>query len=310
MRTPTLLSLALVLSGLLATGSALAAPATPAEPELQTYSLDFELKYQSDRRTRGVSDTYNDAGMEFTVTAAHESGLLGLLQIGSVSKTLFPNGNGMTVLGAVGYRNGTASGWRYGVGLAQEWFPGSSIDAPTGVDWQATALTGEPAFTGMSTTRFDTSYLLLELGYGLLDARYLYVLSKDFRGNNTATLCGSTYLPMALMGGDPSQAMQCYGDGMRNTGGSHLLDLDMRVPLNGQTKMIAHLGYQKVANFSDLDGWDYRLGLVHTRWGTDFSVEWVGATLRNRDFANITDADGSQRRVDAPRWVLGIAKRF
>lgn len=286
------------------------AASAAADEATQSYSLDFELKYQTDRRTRGVSDTYNDAGAEFTVTAAHESGALALLQIGSVSKTLFPNGNGMTILGALGYRNGTASGWRYGVGLAQEWFPGASADAPTGVDWMTTAMTGEPTFTGMANTSFDTRYLLLELGYGMLDARYLYVLSQDFRGNNTATLCASTYLPMALMGGDAEPAMRCFGDGMRHTGGSHLLDLDLRMPLNGQTKLIAHLGYQQVANFSDLDGWDYRLGLVHTRWGTDFSIEWVGALLKNRDFANVTDTDASQRRVDAPRIVLGVAKRF
>ena len=34
----------------------------------------------------------------------------------------------MTILGALGYRNGTANGWRYGVGLAQGGF---RVPAPT-----------------------------------------------------------------------------------------------------------------------------------------------------------------------------------
>lgn len=310
MKSLALLAPALALAALLPLGSSLAATPSTPEPELQSYSIDLELKALTDIRSRGVSDTYNDAGVQFTVNAAHESGVIGLLQFNTVSKTLFPNGTGTAITGAVGYRSGDPTGWHYGVGVAQEWFPGANSDAPTGVDWETTAMTGVPTFTGQRNTTFDTRYLVLELGWGLLDARYLYVLSSDFRGNNTATLCGSTYLVPALMGADPTQAMQCYGAGPQNSGGTHLLDLDIKYPLSGQTKLIGHLGYQKVQNFSGLDGWDYRLGVVHTRWGVDFSAEWVGASLQNRDFANVADTDGNTRRIDSSRVVLGLAKRF
>ncbi|MES2947108.1 MAG: TorF family putative porin [Pseudomonadota bacterium] len=284
--------------------------APPAEPTVQSYSLDFEIKAMTDRRNRGVSDSYNNPAMEFTVNAAHESGLVGLLQIGSASQTVFPSGNGTSVLGAVGYRRGDPERFHYGFGVAKEWFPGAHVEAPTGVDWETTGATGVPTFTGLSDTKFDTSYLVVELGWGMVEARYLYVLSNDFRGNNTATLCGSTYLTPALMGGDPTQAINCYGSGPRQTGGSHLLDLDIKYPLSGQTKLVAHLGYQSVKNFSDIDGWDYRLGVVHTRWGVDFSADVVGAALRNRDFANVPDSSGNTRRIDSTTLVLGVAKRF
>lgn len=300
---------ALALAALSATTTVHAA-APAEEPQIQSYSIDYEIKAVTDRRTRGVSDTYNRAGAEFTLNAAHESGLLGYLQIGSVSKTLFPSGNGATITGAVGYRSGDPERLHYGVGIAKEWFPGAHAEAPTGVDWETTAATGVPSFTGMVDTRFDTSYLVAELGWGRLEGRYLYVLSRDFRGNNTATLCGSTYLMPALMGGDPTQAINCYGSGLQHSGGTHLLDLDYKYPLNGQTKLIAHLGYQKVKHFAGLDGWDYRLGVVHTRWGLDFSADLLGAALRNRDFANVADTNGHTRRVDSATVVLGIAKRF
>ena len=296
---------------LAALSSAAVCHAAPAEePKLQSYSIDFELKAMSDRRTRGVSDSYKRPAAEFTVNAAHESGLVGFLQLGTVSKTLFPAGNGGSITGAVGYRSGDPERFHYGLGVAKEWFPSAHAEAPTGVDWETTATTGVPSFTGLADTRFDTSYLVLELGWGRLEGRYLYVLSRDFRGNNTATLCGSTYLMPALLGGDPSQAINCYGSGPQQSGGSHLLDLDYKYPLNGQTKLLAHVGYQKVKNFSGIDGWDYRLGAVHTRWGLDFSAELVGAALRNRDFANVADANGNTRRVDSTTVVLSVAKRF
>ena len=51
--------MAALLSAALCTGSW---PRPPPAKATQSYSLNFELKYQTDRRTRGVSDTYNDAG--------------------------------------------------------------------------------------------------------------------------------------------------------------------------------------------------------------------------------------------------------
>lgn len=298
----------LALSALLATP--LAHAATPDEPALQSYSLDFELKAMTDRRNRGVSDSYNQPALELTLNAAHESGWVGLLQFGTVSQTLFANGSGNQITAALGYRRGDPDGFHYGLGLAQEWFPGAHAQAPTGVDWVTTMGTGVPTYTGQWDTAMDTSYLVLEFGWGQLEARYLYVLSPDFRGSNTATLCGSTYLEAALTSGEAAAAMDCYGDGPQRSGGSHLLDLDYTHRLSGQTKLVAHLGYQSVKNFSGLSGWDYRLGVTHTRWGLDFSADLVGATLGNRDFTNVADSQGAKRRIDGNTVVLGIAKRF
>ncbi|MDE2429510.1 MAG: hypothetical protein KGM99_12320 [Burkholderiales bacterium] len=275
------------------------------EPVIQSYSLDVEAKLLSDRKNRGISDTFNGPGAEINITAVHESGFVGYLQLGTVSKTLFVGGNGAQVTAALGYRGGQSDAFHYGVGFAQEWFPGAKVEnAPTNIDWA----TGEP--TGLVDTKFDSSFALIEFGYGILEGRYLYVLSKDFRGNNTATLCGGTYLPAVLAGGDPANAISCYGDQYKNSGGSHLLDLDMKYALNGQTKLLAHLGYQKIKNFSGLDAWDYRLGLLHTRWGLDFSAEVVGAHLNNRDFAVVTDSSGQSKKMDRTTLVLAVAKRF
>lgn len=280
-------------------------PQPGADPVIQSYALDVEAKVISDRKNRGISDTYNRPGAELTLTAVHESGVLGYLQLGSVRKEIFPETNGLQITAALGYRWGNPERWHFGLGVAQEWFPKAEArDAPTGIDWT----TGMP--TGLTTTKFDTTYALFEFGFGNVEARYLYVLSDDLRGNNTATLCGSSYLPAVLAGGDPTKAIACYEGGFKETGGSHLLDVNYQYRLSGQTKLVAHGGYQKMRNIRGGDVFDYKLGLVHTRWGLDWGIEVAGANLRNRDFAVVMDSDGNTKRVDRTAVIVSVAKRF
>jgi hypothetical protein len=274
------------------------------EPKIASYSVDIEAKLLSDRRNRGISDSFNNPGAQVTITAAHESGIIGLLEIGSVSKVVFPEGNRLLVLGATGYRWGNHDGWHYGVGIAREWFPGAkAIDAPTGFDETFTP-------TGTVTTNFNTTYGVFEFGYKLLEARYLYVLSEDLRGNNTAVLCGSAYLPQVLAGGDPSKAIACYNQGFKHSGGSHLLDFDIKYPIAPKTKLTAHLGYQKTHNFRDADLLDYKFGVLRSEWGFDFGAEVVGAKLRNRDLAIVTDTNGHSKRLDQTALLLTVGKKF
>ena len=167
-------------------------------------------------------------GAEFTINAAHESGVIGYLQLGSVAKANFPNSHLWTAVAAIGYRWGHPEGWHYGVGLAQELFPGAEAkDAPRNpfVD---------P--TDTINTRFDTQFAVIELGYGAIEARYLHVLSKDFRGNNTAVVCGARFgpeIPLYLASlADPSAAIACYGDGVQP---------DARVQLHAHAGRVGNL---------------------------------------------------------------------
>lgn len=288
-----------------ASGHSMAAEAAGQEPVIASYSFDVEAKILTDRRNRGISDTFNAPGAELTLTAAHESGWIGYLQAGSVRKEVFPDSKGLQLTAAAGYRWGRPDGWHFGAGLAQEWFPHAKVNgAPSGFDWAS----GAP--TGVADTRFDTTYGLFEFAYGLIEARYLHVLSKDLRGNNTATLCGSAYLPGVLAGGDPGGAIRCYGDGLQHTRGSHLFDVNARLPLGARTKLLTHLGYQRVKHFSGADLLDYRVGVMHTLYGVDVSLELVGTRLKDRNFAIATDSGGRTERLDKATLVASVGKRF
>jgi hypothetical protein len=275
------------------------------EPVVQSYSVDVEAKFITDRKNRGLSDTFNRPGAELSVMAVHETGLVGYLHLGSVRKEIFPETNGLAVTGALGYRWGNPDAWHFGVGAAREWFPDAEArDTPTGFDW----MTFEP--TGVTTTKFHTTYGLFEFGYGVLEARYLYVLSEDLRGNNTATVCGSAFLAPLLMGADPAKAMACYDRGFKRTGGSHLLELNIKHRLDGQNVLVAHAGFQKTRNFHDGDIFDYKLGIVHTRWGLDWGAEVAGAKVRDSDLAVVFDSSGKSKKVDRTALILSVAKRF
>lgn len=281
--------------------------AAPGEPEIQSYAIDMEAKVTSDRRTNGLSDTYRRPGAEFTVTAAHESGFLGYLQLGTVAKESFPDGNKTTAVGALGYRWGKPSAWHFGVGAAQEVFPGSSVEVYDNV---IAAQMGDPA--QLVKTNFDTTFGLLEFGYGIIEARYMLVLSKDFRGNNTSVVCGSAAQIDQIKGDDSfTKATECYDRGYHNSRGSQLLQVEARIPVNGQTKILTHLGYTAVHNFSFLNTLDYKLGVIHTRWGLDFEADIVGGSMRDSYYGNTANTDAtSVKRIDKPALMASIAKRF
>ncbi|MBI3384065.1 MAG: hypothetical protein HY019_18845 [Aquabacterium sp.] len=299
---------AITIAALMQAASAPAHAAAPGEPEIQTYSLDMEAKVLTDRRTNGLSDTYRRPGAEFTVTAAHESGFLGYLQLGTVAKESFPDGNKTTALAAMGYRWGKPEGWHFGAGAAHEMFPGSSVELH---DNEIAYAMGGPA--ELVKTNFDTTFGLFEFGYGIIEARYLLVLSKDFRGNNTSVVCGAAaQIGMIENGGaDLSQAMSCYDRGYHNSRGSQLLQVEAKIPLNGSTKLVTHIGYTAVRNFSFLNTLDYKLGVSHTRWGFEFEADIVGGSMRNSYYGKTATTDGtSVKRIDEPALMASIAKRF
>jgi hypothetical protein len=303
----TRIALSCSLAAIALTTSLSAHAAAPGEPEIQSYSIDMEAKVLTDRRTNGLSDTYRRPGAEFTVTAAHESGVLGYLQLGTVAKESFPDGNKTTALAALGYRWGKPEGWHFGAGAAQEMFPGSSVEAP---DNALSYAQGDP--TELIKTNFDTTFGLFEFGYGIIEARYMMVLSRDFRGNNTSVVCGAA-AQIAQIEGDAEykEASTCYDRGYHNSRGSQLLQVEAKIPVNGTTSILTHLGYTAVRNFSFLNTLDYKLGVIHKRWGFEFEADIVGGAMHNSYYGKTANSSGDAvKRIDKPALMASIAKRF
>lgn len=287
------------------TSHAVTVPA-PDEPELATYQLDIEAKVLSDRRNRGVSDTFNGPGAELNFSFAHQSGFVAVADFGTVSKIQFPGGNHTTALIAGGYRFGDPDGWHFGLGLAQEFFPGAKVDAPTGlapvVGENGNVVGLEP--TGMRSTRFDTTYAVVEFGWKLLEGRYLYVPSRDYRGGNSSTIC-PLYLP------DAAAALACYQRGDFRTRGTQMVDLDIKYPVAPHLTLLGHLGYESVPHFSAFDFADWRAGVAYELpHGFTISAEGVGADTKTHALFVATSTTGKTEATDRTTVVVALSKKW
>jgi len=267
--------------------------------ETASYAVDTEVKVTSDQRTRGISDSLNRPGLKLSVQAAHESGLIGLVEFSSVSKKQFLEGDGVGVTLAGGYRFGDPEGWHFGAGLATELFPGAKFEAPHGFD----LATGTP--TDVQTTRYNSTFAVAEIGYGALEGRILNVISKTYRGADTGGVCGTM---LALMP-DPTQALECYARGDHGSRGSWLFDLDYKVNLTPATTLNLHGGYQKIAHFKEANFSDYRIGVTHKRWGFDWNADWVTTNTRVRELYLALDGD-TLRATDGNKFVVSVSRRF
>lgn len=284
----------------LAVGTLLAGAAAPAlAAETASFAIDTEVKVTSDQRTRGISDSLNGPGIKLSVQAAHESGLIGLIEFSSVSKKQFLDSAGVGVTLAGGYRFGDPEGWHFGAGLATEVFPGAKFVAPNGFD----LLTGTP--TDFRTTNYNSAFAVVEIGLGALEGRVLNVISKTYRGAGTGGVCGTM---LALMP-DPTQALACYGRGDRGSRGSWLFDLDYKYNLTPATTLNLHGGHQKIANFKEADFSDLRIGVTHKRWGVEWSADWVTTNTRVRELYLAQDGD-RLRATDGNKFVVSISRHF
>jgi hypothetical protein len=291
---PLLRPLSLAVFTLLA---GVAAPALAAETA--SFAIDTEVKVTSDQRTRGISDSLNKPGLKLSVQAAHETGLIGLVEFSSVSKKQFLDGDGLGVLLAGGYRFGDPEGWHFGAGIATELFPGAKFEAPHGFDFN----TFTP--TDVQTTKYDSTFAVAEISYGALEGRILNVISKTYRGADTGGVCGTMLLLMA----DPTQGLECYARGDHNSRGSWLFDLDYKFNLTPTTTLNLHGGYQKIANFKEANFSDFRVGVTHKRWGFDWSADWVTTNTRVKELYLAQDGD-KLRATDDNKFFVSVSRHF
>ena len=263
------------------------------------HAIETEVKVVTDQRTRGISDSLRGPGLQLSAQLAHESGVIALAQLSTVSKKYYTNSDGYNLLLAAGYRFGDPDRWHFGTGLAGEFFPGAKFDAPYAFDMG----TGTPV--DFRSTKYDTQYLVLEAGWGAIEGRVLGVLSKAYRGANTGGVCGQMLAFMA----DPTQALECYARGDQNVRGSWLADLGYKHALTPRTQLTLHAGYQSVRHFREANFADYSVGLTHKAWGVQWTAEWMKANTRVRELYQAMD--GSQvKAADKQALVLSAAYKF
>ncbi|SEL86553.1 conserved hypothetical protein [Roseateles sp. YR242] len=293
-------ALAVAALSTLTTLAALAAPSAWADTSgTATMAVDTEVKLLSDLRNRGISDSGRKPSVQLNLQLAHESGVIALAQLSTVSDKAFTDSDGVNLLLATGYRWGDPDSWHFGVGVAKEFFPGARFDAPHSLDLEA----GEPL--DFRRTRYDTAYAVLELGWGKLEGRILNVISRTYRGADTGGVCGQILVAAV----DPTPAIECYLRGDKNSRGSMLYDINYKYDLTPTTTLNLHAGTQKIRHFKEADFSDYSIGVSHQRWGFTFSADWVTTRTHRQELFMIPDGDGWKRQDD-DRLVVAVGRKF
>ncbi|MRV70440.1 hypothetical protein GJ700_01720 [Duganella sp. FT92W] len=273
--------------------------ALAGERETATYQFETDVKVLSEQRTRGVSDSLMRPSVKLGMQLVHESGLVAVADIVRVSKKQFLGGDGVGVTLAGGYRFGDPEAWHFGAGMAAEFFPGAKFEAPHSFDMD----TFTPG--AMRSTRYDSGFALVEVGYGALEARLLDVVSKTYRGADTGGVCGA----MLQFAVDPTAALACYARGDRNSRGSLLFDIDYKFALAPATTLTLHAGRQQVANFAEASFNDYRVSVTRKQWGMEWNADFVTTRTRARELYMVQDGD-RVRATDNRRLVLSVSRRF
>lgn len=278
---------------------ALAGATAAHAADIASYVIEPEVKLVTDQRTRGISDSLGRPGAQLSVQFAHESGVIALVQASTVSKKAFTRSDGYNLLFAGGWRAGDPEGFHYGFGLAAEVFPGAKFDAPYGFDFGA----GAPA--DVRSTRYDTSYAVIELGWGALEGRILNVISKNYRGASTGGVCGQ----LLAVSTDPTKALECYARGDQDSRGSWLFDLDYKLALTDATSLKLHAGTQRIRHFDEVNYSDYAVGVMHRQWGFDWSADYIVPKTKVREIFQVADGD-RLRAADSKRLVLAVSRKF
>jgi hypothetical protein len=314
--SPTLTRLAALFAGtataalLPALAQAADAAAAPApQPDYAQYEIDTRVSVMTDRRTHGISDSFREPAAELHVEAAHASGLVGVFELGTVAHEVYLNSDGYNALFAGGYRWGDPDGWHFGLGLARELFPGAQATLPNAVGLGLDPVTGQPGLVvdGVRNFNFKTSYAIFEFSWGPIEARYLNVLSRDFRGLNTPLVCGS----LLVADPDPNVGLDCYARGDQDSRGSQLLDVDYQHPLwNGALTLLLHGGVQRVRDFSEAISWDWRVGVKRTQWSLDWKLEAVGAKAKQPEVYTATDDSGRLKSLASTGLIFTVSKSF
>lgn len=287
-----------IAAALLALGTTTAVHA--ANDGTASFAIDPQVQFVTDLRTRGISDSLLKPAVKLSVTAAHESGFVGLAELATVSPLQFQGGDGIGLTFGAGYRFGNPEGWHFGAGLATEIFPGASFDAPQSFDF----VNFVP--TDFRSTRYDSAFAVLEAGYGALEFRALNVISRTYRGANTGGVCGS----ILALNPDPTPGLDCYARGDHGSRGTWLFDVDYRHAINPATTLSLHAGYQRVENFKEANFADYRIGITHKRWGFEFSADYVTTHTKAPELYLVQDGGGNLRATDNSKLVLGVARHF
>lgn len=294
--------LLLALAGMLAApawSQGLAAAAADAP-----FNLDFTLAALTDSRERGLSNSANRPTVRASMALLHASGAFAEMEVLRVSKDQYPQGPGLRLQAAAGYRWGNPDGWHYELGGLYSHFPGSKLPGLSGyrltidpdlreiIDVMPIAADVSPA----------TAEVVGRISVGGFALRYYHTVSKNFYGISSKTVCAGL--------DNLAESYGCYQEGLKNSRGSSYGELAYLHRLSKAAAVELRLGYQQVRHFRDFDSGSFSIEYRQAWRGCEFSAAIVGARPRAREAHAVEIGGGNTRDSAKTALVLGVSRSF
>lgn len=258
----------------------LAADAPAAAP---TPAVTGNLTIASDYRFRGVSQTFKQPAVQGGLDYTHASGFYAGTWLSNVSDKSFNNGSLEWDLYA-GFKKEVAADTTVDVGVLYYYYPGAKFNLVTQDKYNNTEIYGA-------------------VSYKWLTAKYSYAVS-DFFGTKSATYGGAC--ENAAVGGT---ATNCIAANPGGSKGSGYLDLTAAYPITDKLTLNAHIGHQKVKNYSQLDYTDWKLGVTYDLNGWQLSAAYID-TNANKGFYYATNGVGDTKKTAESTVVVSVGKTF
>jgi hypothetical protein len=235
----------------------------------------------SDYRFRGISQTFLQPAIQGGVDYSHASGIYLGNWDSSVSGLSYANGAGIEMDFYGGWKGAVAKDVTLDVGLLQYYYPNAKIVSGAG-----------------TKTKYDTLELYVGASYKWFTAKYSHTLS-DYFGVKTDTFGGVCN----------KDGVDCFDAAPGNSKGSGYLDLSASYEIMPKLTLVAHVGQQKVKNYSKLDYTDYKLGVTYDMQGWLLGGAIIG-TNADEKFYYLTDQSNKTQEIGKAGVVLSVSKTF
>jgi uncharacterized protein (TIGR02001 family) len=245
------------------------------------HTVTGNMSIVSDYRFRGISQTFRGPAIQGGIDYSHSSGFYLGTWDSSVSGLSYLNGSGIEMDFYGGWKGEVAKDVNLDVGLLQYYYPNARIVSGTG-----------------DKTKYDTLELYVGASYKWLSAKYSHTLSNYF-GVKSETFGGVCN----------RDGVDCFDAAPGNSKGSGYLDVSASYEVMPKLTLVAHVGSQKVKNYSKLDYTDYKLGVTYDMQGWLLGAALVG-TNADEKFYFLTDGSGRTKEIGKTAAVLSVSKTF
>jgi len=142
---------------------------------------------------------------------------------------------------------------------------------------------GAKIVIGTGDEKYDTLEAYVAASYKWVSVKYSHAIS-DFFGLTT-------------------------DNGGNNSKGSNYLDISASYEVMPKLTLAAHVGKQKVKNYSSLDYTDYKLGVTYDMSGWMLGAAYI-STNADKNFYTLVDGAGKSKEIGKGGLVLSVAKSF